>query len=124
MLTNDMIKGLDKLSAKLNADYCKFVANTTVGQILTMNSENDADYFSQKSRIRKFNSELQYTVGKKYIKFMSGNSCWGFIVIKDDDKFKRGDILKAATYRAPARNFARGNILKDDLENIRWEGVY
>ena len=123
MLTNDMIKGLDKLSAKINADYCKFVANTTVGQILTMNSENDADYLSQKSRIRKFNSGLQYTVGKKYIKFMSGNSCWGFIVIKDDDKFKRGDILKAATYKAPARNFARGNIL-NDIENIRWEGVY
>ena len=115
MLTNDMIKGLDKLSAKINANYCKFVANTTM---------NDEDYLSQKSRIRKFNSGLQYTVGKKYIKFMSGNSCWGFIVIKDDDKFKRGDILKAATYKAPARNFARGNILKDDLENIRWEGVY
>ena len=123
MLKNDMIKGLDKLSAKINADYCKFVANTTVGRILSMNSENDTG-LSQKSRIRKFNSELQYTVGKKYIKFTSGSSCWGFIVIKDDDKFKRGDILKAATYKAPARNFARGNILKDDLENIRWEGVY
>ena len=122
MLTNDMIKGLDKLSAKIKADYCKFATKTTVGQILTMNSENDAEFL--KSRIRKFNSELQYTVGKKYIKFTSGSSCWGFIVIKDDDKFKRGDILKAAGYKTPARNFARGNILKDDLENIRWEGVY
>jgi len=110
----DMIVGLDKLSAKINADYCKFVVNTTM---------NDGDYLSQKDRIRKFNSELQFTVGKKYIKFMSGNSCWGFVVLEDDKKFQRGDILKPSTYKAPARNFARGNILNGDWSGVRWESA-
>jgi len=111
----DMIVGLDKLSAKINADYCKFVGNAI--------SKIDDDYNRQKDRIRKFNSELQYTVGKKYIKFMSGNSCWGFVVLEDDKKFQRGDILKPSTYKAPARNFARGNILNGDWSGVRWEGA-
>ncbi len=115
MLTDmDMIVGLDKLSAKINADFAKFVANTGLDAI---------DYNHQKERIRKFNSELQYTVGKKYIKFMSGNSCWGFVMLENDKKFMRGDILKPSTHKAPARNFARGNILNGDWSGVRWESA-
>ena len=111
----DMIVGLDKLSAKINADYCKFVGNAI--------SQIDDDYNRQKDRIRKFNSELQYTVGKKYIKFMSGNVVWGFVVLENDKKFMRGDILKAAGRSAPARNFARGNILNGDWSGVQWTGA-
>ena len=110
---NDMIVGLDKLSAKINADFCKFVGNTT-----TL-----VDYNDQKDRIRKFNSELQFSVGKKYIKFTSGHVVWGFVVLENDKKFQRGDILKASTHKAPARNFARGNILNGDWSGVRWEGA-
>ena len=111
----DMIVGLDKLSAKINADYCKFVGNAI--------SKIDDDYNRQKDRIRKFNSELQYSVGKKYIKFMSGNVVWGFVVLENDKKFQRGDILKAAGRSAPARNFARGNILNGDWSGVQWTGA-
>ena len=54
---------------------------------------------------------------------MSGNSCWGFVMLENDDKFMRGDILKAATWKAPARNFARGNILNGNWGKVRWEGA-
>ena len=108
-MNNDMIVGLDKLSAKINADYCKFMGRQ--------------DYDIAKESIRKFNSELQYTIGKKYIKFMSGNSCWGFVVLENDEKFMRGDILKPSTYKAPARNFARGNILNGDWGRVQWTGA-
>ena len=60
--------------------------------------------------------------GQKYVKIIRDNSVWGFIVNTDNDKvFKKGDILKAAGWNAPARNAARGNIFDDDYF-IRWTG--
>ena len=114
-MNNDMIVGLDKLSAKINADYCKFVSSAL--------SQIDSDYNNQKERIRKFNSELQFKVGKKYIKFTTGRSVWGFVVLENDDKFMRGDILKPAGASTPARNFARGNILNGDFSRVQWMGA-
>ena len=114
-MNNEMILGLDKLSAKINADFVKFVSSAL--------SQIDRDYDRQKDRIRKFNSELQFKVGKKYIKFTSGKSVWGFVVLENDKKFQRGDILKAAGRSAPARNFARGNILNGDWSGVQWTGA-
>ncbi len=73
--------------------------------------------------IDRFNAHLTYKVGTKYIKvFTEGGSVWGFIVNTDKDKkFKKGDLLKAAGWAAPARNAARGNIL-DGGYTIRWTG--
>jgi hypothetical protein len=73
--------------------------------------------------IAEFNEKITYKAGSKYIKvFSEGGSVWGFVVNTDNDKkFKKGDILKAAGYAAPARNKARGNIL-DSGYTIRWTG--
>ena len=73
--------------------------------------------------IAEFNKKLTYKTGSKYIKvFTEGGSVWGFVVNTDKDKkFKKGDILKAAGYAAPARNAARGNIV-DGGYTIRWTG--
>ena len=76
-----------------------------------------------KEMIARFNENLTYKTGSKYIKvFTEGGSVWGFVVNTDNDKkFAKGDILKAAGYNAPARNAARGNIL-DGGYTIRWTG--
>jgi len=76
-----------------------------------------------KTMIAEFNEKITYKVGTKYIKvFTEGGSVWGFVVNTDKDKkFKKGDILKAAGYAAPARNKARGNIL-DGGYTINWTG--
>jgi hypothetical protein len=74
--------------------------------------------------ITEFNKNISISTGKKYIKILKGNSVWGFVVNTDDDKkFNRGDILKAAGYNTPARNQARGNILKGDFSWVRWTGT-
>ena len=80
-----------------------------------------------KTMIAEFNDGLTYKTGSKYIKVITrsaggGGSVWGFVVNTDKDKkFKKGDILKAAGWAAPARNAARGNIL-DGGYTIRWTG--
>ena len=76
-----------------------------------------------KKMIAEFNEKLTYKTGSKYIKvFSEGGSVWGFVVnTENDKKFRKGDILKAAGYAAPARNAARGNII-DGGYTIRWTG--
>ena len=73
--------------------------------------------------VAAFNERITYKTGSKYIKvFNEGGSVWGFVVNTDNDKkFKKGDILKAASWAAPARNAARGNIF-DGGYTINWTG--
>jgi hypothetical protein len=53
--------------------------------------------------------------GRKFIKVVTesygSKSVHSFICIQPDGKFQFGDILKAATWAQPAKNFARGNVL-------------
>ena len=88
----------------------------------------DVRYSAGNSEIRKkmiaeFNEKITFKVNTKYIKvFTEGGSVWGFVVNTDKDKkFRKGDILKAAGYNAPARNAARGNIV-DGGYVINWTG--
>lgn len=74
-------------------------------------------------RAQEFRSELRIESGRSYDKVIKGGSVWGFIVKSDKDKkFKKGDILKAASWKAPARNVARGNIMDEDFSWVRWTG--
>lgn len=73
---------------------------------------------------QEFANGLSVKTGRKYIKLISGNGVWGFIVNTDADKqFRRGDILKAASWNAPARNHARGNVL-DGGYSVAWTGPH
>jgi hypothetical protein len=75
-----------------------------------------------KKMIVEFNDGLKVLTGKKYIKIEKENSVWGFIVnTETDKKFRKGDILMAASFKAPARNHARGNIIDGDYQ-INWTG--
>ena len=77
----------------------------------------------------EFRSKFMVTVGQKYIKIgrksdFNGKmgQVWAFVVNTDNDKkFKKGDVLKAAGFNAPARNAPRGNVL-DGGFNINWTG--
>ena len=73
-----------------------------------------------------FAEGISVEYGKKYIQIVktlgSQRMVWGFIVgVDNDKKFKLGDILKPAGWKAPARNAARGNIL-DGGYPINWTG--
>ena len=72
--------------------------------------------------VAEFERKVRFDEGRKYIKVISGNSVWGFIVKAADTKFKAGDILMAAGWAAPAKNAARGNVF--DGYSIAWTGPH
>ena len=82
------------------------------------------DYSKGNTNERMFNEYkdgFKSIVGQKFIKITNGNGVKAFIVKQDDGKFKMGDILKPASWRAPAKNRARGNVLEGNYA-IQWTG--
>ena len=103
-----ILSGLGKMKAAMIEDYAKFTPPSKSDVAAKMNA-NYADGF-----------DIRY--GKKYIKIVCNNSVAAFVVgVDNDKKFKKGDILMAAGWNAPARNAARGNIL-DGGYAIDWTG--
>ena len=73
--------------------------------------------------IADFAESLSFKMGSKYVKVVQRGAVHSFIVnTNDDPKFAFGDILKSASYSAPARNFARGNIF-DETYGATWTGA-
>ena len=59
--------------------------------------------------------------GPKYIKIIRQNAVHAFIVKKDFKHFKVGDVLKPASWAAPALNQPRGNVLEGNYP-MCWTG--
>ena len=91
--------------------------------------ESSAHYSNIKVEMEEnYCNGLTVTEGSRYYKIVSDKhgqrSVNGFIVKAGDKKFREGDMLKAAGWAAPARNFARGNVLDGTgLNNARWTGI-
>jgi len=111
-----MEKELEVYLDKIKADYKQWMIRTTT-------TTHGKEYWTDPTpRIKEFADALELKFGKKYIKILSGGSAHSFIVSTEKDaKFKKGDILMAASWSAPARNFPRGNIFDD--YKVRWTGA-
>ena len=105
---------IQKLIQKAKEDYTKFVMSGGRGM-------PDPDSYFGKT-LANFENSFTIKEGKKYIKIIRDNGVWGFIVKEDGPKFKKGDILKAAGWNAPATNAARGNIFEDF--SVAWTGPH
>ena len=108
-----MQEQIQNLLADIKTDYINWS---------TSNGTKEISSYTQ-GVLDAFDDNVEVKHGKKYIKILGGVSSgvWGFIVATDDHKkFKKGDILKAAGYNAPAMNKARGNVF--DGYTIQWTG--
>ena len=84
----------------------------------------------EKEMTENYCNGLEVTEGSRYWKITgtSGSgaqrSVKGFICKAGDKKFLEGDMLKPAGCAAPARNFARGNVLTGKgVKMVRWTGI-
>ncbi len=101
-------------------NYLNFISNTYNNWY---GNTNMSKVYAEE-RMKDFKETLRFEEGNSYIKVMTKNSVHTFIVKKDGPKFKKGDILKAASWKAPAKNFARGNIFNvDSYKNVLWCGA-
>jgi len=77
-----------------------------------------------KDMVEDFNNGLRVDEGSKYLKVVTySGSVHSFVCKKDTGKFKKGDILMAASWYAPARNFARGNVIAKEFGSINCFGA-
>jgi hypothetical protein len=87
------------------------------------NDSNESDEKIE-ALVSEFREGFEIAPGRKYLKIIhthyNQRYVWGFVVLKDGGKFKRGDLLKPASWAQPATNAARGNIFED--YTVRWTG--
>jgi len=100
-------------------NYLKFISNDYKKRFCV---PKDFDHMQRMNK--SFEDSLSYQDGKVYIKIIKDSSVHSFIVKEDTKQFKKGDILKAASWKAPAKNFARGNVFSiDSYKYVSWAGA-
>ena len=102
--------GINNMMEAAKADYVRM--STMGGKELTGYSLEQTQLWDSKTKV---------TQGKKYIKVVQDTGVFCFIVKEDFKHFKKGDILKAAGWNAPALNSPRGNVLTGNYL-IQWTG--
>ena len=112
-----MIKQIEKVLDVMKADYRK-------------RSIRSADAIIMTKMGAEYDDGLEIKEGIRYYKIICNNDhqrrVAGFVVKAGHVKFKEGDLLKAATWAAPAKNFARGNVFDEKsfkMGSVRWTGI-
>ena len=118
-----MREAIEKVLEAMREDYCRWSSACA--------SHDSAAHSRIKTEMEEnYCNGLRVEENRRYWKIISTNgggsstSVNGFIVKAGDKKFREGDMLKAAGWAAPARNFARGNVLDGTgFNNARWTGI-
>jgi len=119
---------IEKVLEAMKEDYRRW---SMIGRTVHQNVEKfSRDIEIRDEMIENYNAGLKVEENRRYWKITGSNgggsqvSVKGFIVKAGDKKFREGDMLKAAGWAAPARNFARGNVLDGrGVNEVRWTGI-
>ena len=113
-----MIDGMNEYLDYLRAEYLRW------SKIRTDGIGNE----TRERMAQQYADGLTVVYGSKYAKVImrsgtQGQSVHSFVCMCDMGKFTKGDILKAAGWAAPAKNFERGNTMARRFGAIGWAGA-
>ena len=120
---------LDEILARDSSIKSDVMPEYDLDIALTMYADHlKADYTKWNRDLCDNKFDVTFERGRKFIKVVK--TSWGsrsvhsFICIQPHGTFQFGDILKAAGWAAPAKNFARGNVLNpSSYANHKWTGA-
>jgi len=120
---------LDVILARETDTAPKVMPEYDLDIALTMYADHlKADYNKWNKNVHNNKFDVTFDRGRKFIRVVK--TSWGstsvhsFICIQPHGKFQFGDILKAAGWAAPAKNFARGNVLDpSSYVDHKWTGA-
>jgi len=113
-MNSEMANAVGNLITTMINDYVAFQASSW--------KRNDISNKILDEQLQNYKDGFEINTGSKYIKISNRGSVKLFIINNENDaKFKYGDILKAASWAAPARNFSRGNVFGE--YKVRWTGA-
>ena len=113
------MKQVNKIAKNID-EGIKYMIDAMVEDYGGFNRHNKIDEVRD-NMFNEYKNSFKITNGQKYIKVTNDGSVKAFIVKSDNGKFKSGDILKPASWKAPAMNSARGNVLYGNY-SIQWTG--
>ena len=112
-----MRKEIEKVLDVMKADYRKW-------------SNCSGDSLNMAKLRSEYENGLEVSEGSRYYKIISTKggqrTVAGFVVKEGHPKFKEGDLLKASSWNAPAKNFARGNVFDEEsfqTGSVHWTGI-
>jgi len=102
--------GISNMMSSAKEDYSKW----------SVGIDGVSNYHQE--QLDAWDNSITIKEGKKYIKVIRENGVFAFICKTDFKHFKKGDVLKAASWNTPALNQPRGNVLKGNYP-IQWTGA-
>jgi hypothetical protein len=98
-----------------------------IAKLIAASIEDYNEFCDNKNMQEEFANSWSVKEGQKFIKVCAKHSVHSFIVKEDmftpggQPRFKKGDVLKAASWAAPALNQPRGNVLEGNYP-MQWTG--